>query len=123
MMEHARLIQKLRDCLKGGATPSRLIRDIISYLGDNASAREVQNVLEETFKVPVVRIGPSLESVQKGCKSGIFNRTLLAEIVANMAQWDGSTSSSGPEESSWLDGLQVTSPADVRMKVAEEAYP
>jgi hypothetical protein len=122
MVERYQLVQNLRDQLKDGATPLRLIRDIIAQLGDTTSSREVQEVLEESFQLPIVRLSPSLDLGQKSYRQGILNRTLLAEIVANRERWEALISSSRGN-SSWLDGVQVTSPEEVRMKAAAESYP
>jgi hypothetical protein len=121
MVERSQLVQNLRDHLKDGATVLRLIRDVIAQLGDTASSREVQEVLAESFQLPVVRLGPSLDLDQRDYRQGILNRTLLAEIVENRERWEALMSS--PGNSSWLDGLHVTSPEEVRKKLAADSYP
>jgi len=99
-----------------------LIRDIIAHLGDTASSREVREILAESFQLPLVRLGPSLDLSQMSYKQGILNRVLLAEIVANKERWEALLSPS-PRVSSWLDGLQVTNPEEVRTKIAADSYP
>ena len=122
MVEHTQLVHNLRDRLKDGATPLRLIRDIMAQLGKAASSREVQEVLAESFQLPIVRLGPLLDLGGQSYRQGILNRTLLAAILENRQRWDALTSSP-PGNSSWLDGLHVTSPEDVRAKVAADSYP
>lgn len=122
MLERTQLVQSLRDRLRDGATPWRLIQDIIAHLGESASGREVREILAESFQLPFVRLGSSLDLSQMSYRQGILNRTLLAEIVANKEQWEALISSSG-EICSWLDGLRLTSPDDVRRKVAADSYP
>lgn len=121
MIDHAELIQNLRNLVKDGATPLRLIRDLLIQLADTVSAREVQEILAESFQLPIVRLGPSLDLNQKSYRQGVLNRTLLAEIVESKQRWDALTPSVG--NSSWLDGLDVASPTDVREKLAADSYP
>lgn len=122
MVERAKLVQDLRVRLKDGATPLRLMRDIIAYLDGSASPREVREILAESFQLPLVRLGPSLDLDQISYRQGILNRTLLAEIVANKERWEASISASA-RTSSWLDGLQMTDPEDVRTNRAADSYP
>lgn len=122
MVERSQLIQHLRNRLKDGATPSRLIRDILDQLGDTTSSREVQEILAEAFQLPIVRLGPSLDVGKKSYKQGILNRTLLSEIIENKQRWE-SVFSSSPGNTSWLDGLNVTSPEVVRKKLTADSYP
>jgi hypothetical protein len=122
MVERSHVVQMLRDRLQAGATPLRLIRDIIALLGDGTSLREVQEVLEESFQLPIVRLGPSLDFSKNSYRQGVLNRTLLADIVENKEQW-GALASSSAGNSSWLDGLHVTSPEDMKTKVAADSYP
>lgn len=122
MLERSQLIQSLRDHLKDGATPLRLIKDIIAHLGDSASVGEVRKILAESFQLALVRLSSSLDLSQMSYRQGILNRTLLAEIVANKDRWEALISPSG-ETCSWLDGLRLTSPDEVRRKIAADSYP
>ncbi len=116
MIERMRLVENLRSSLKDGATPSRLIRDILAQWGDSISYREVQEILREAFQLPIVRLGPSLSY-----RKGILNQTLLAEIVQNRKRWEALIP--GPVESFWLDGLQVADPEEVKQRVTAGPYP
>jgi hypothetical protein len=122
MVDRAKLVQDLRNRLKDGATPSRLIREIIAQLGDTISSKEVQEILAESFQLPIVRLGPSRDLDQKSYRQGILNRTLLAEIIENRDRWEAMMSSS-PRNPSWLDGLNVAGPEEVRKKLDAGCYP
>jgi hypothetical protein len=122
MVERSELVHALRQRFRDGATPLRLIRDIVARLGETASSREVQEILADTFQLPVVRVGPLLDISQKRYGEGILNRTLLAEIVENRERWQA-VNASPPKEPCWLDGLSLSSPEAARSKVAADAYP
>jgi hypothetical protein len=122
MVERSRLVQRLRQLFKDGATPLRLIREVLAAFGEDTSSRQVRDILGESFQLPLVRLGPSLDLSQQGYRHGGLNRTLLVEIVENKERWERLVPSSA-EESSWMDGLKVTGPEAVRTKLAADSYP
>jgi hypothetical protein len=123
MTDRAGLVQELRHSFKDGATPSRLIRDVVKQLGDSPSYWDVEAILTEAFQLPVVRLNPSIVSGQKVCNNSIYNKALLAEIVQNRDRWDTFDLTSCREQSSWLQGLRLASPQDTKNKVEAAPYP
>ncbi len=121
MIPRAELVQKLRRDFSDGATPSRLIRDILSEMGDGVSGREVHDILSEAFQLPVVHISPIPAANLEGNKRLVLNRTLLPEIVERKEQWR--KLASHPHEPSWVNGVKITELQDVRKNVAAGPYP
>jgi hypothetical protein len=110
MKDHNQIIQDLRHLCKDGATPSRLIQHIVRWVGITVSYRDIIEILEKAFTLPIVRIGPSVGSSDTKVKGDVLNKTLLMEIVERRAEWDEASSSTTPFLPSWMDGLRAASP-------------
>lgn len=120
MNKQAKLIHDLRSLVKDGATPSRLIRHILSELGEKTSQSDLQKILMQAFQLPIVQISPYSTTDQKGI---VLNRTLLPEIVGNRNLWDTEKPSASNGHVSWLDGLHVQHPGDAMDKLMSTPYP
>jgi hypothetical protein len=118
MKHRTELIDGLRRHLKKGSTPAGLLEYIRAELGDEASYGVLTGLLEEAFRLPVARLSRSSAGPEKDDRGTILNKTLLMEIVQRREEWD-----TDPEEPSWIDGLKVRSPVDVKQAVSSAPFP
>lgn len=123
MQDPMQLIDNLRVRFRDGATPSALIQHILMVRGDAISYSELCDVLQETFRLPVVRISPSSVTPERDHRGATLNKTLLMEIVQWRHDWDASRSHNCPGEPSWMDGLSLRTPEEIGSEVRAAPFP
>jgi hypothetical protein len=123
MTDRAQLLDDLRMRIEDGATPSRLIRHVLDVLGATISYSELCDVLQDAFQLPVVRISPSSLAPQHDHRGVVLNKTLLMEIVHRRGDWDAGRSQEHPMAQSWMDGLALRSPEEIRNEVRTAPVP
>jgi hypothetical protein len=123
MADRTNLIDDLRNRFKDGATPSELIRRILSVLGNTISYTELCDVLQEAFHLPVVRISLSSTAPRHDHRGAILNKTLLMEIVQRRSDWDAPCSHTLPVKPSWMDCLSQETLEDIVNKVRAAPFP
>lgn len=121
MTDRMQLIEDLGIRLKDGASPSGLIRYVLSVLGDAVSYVDLGDVLQAAFHLPVVRLSRSSVAPERDHKGVILNKTLLLEIVQRRSDWDASDSPS--MKSSWMDSLALRSPQEIGKEVRSSPFP
>jgi hypothetical protein len=112
------MIDGMRRVLKHGSTPSGLLEYVRSELGDDVSYGDLTRLFEEAFRLPIARLSLSSVGPQKDDRGKVLNRTLLMEIVQRREEWDIDA-----EDESWIDGLTVRSPVEVKDAVSSQPYP
>jgi hypothetical protein len=110
MPTYPRVVDALRAMFNDGATPSRLIRFIISrHRNDSDWHHLVQQYFREAFLVPIVRImndrGP-WNTVD--LSHWDLNVHLLHRIVEKRPTWNQETPAGDTSQHSWLDTLVAT---------------
>src|SRR5262249_6980575 len=118
------IVQELRVLFRKGATPSRLLRHIISrFPGEVVSPWTLRDYLEKAFGVPMARlIQPGMVGSADQTRLAVLNRTLIPEILERRAAWD-EAGSSLPTGGCWFDGLAATDPEEVKASTNGKPHP
>jgi hypothetical protein len=123
MTDRTQLIEDLRIRLLDGATPSRLIQQILVAMGDAISYAELCDLLQRAFQLPVARISPSSLGPQHDHRGVVLNKTILPEIVQRRAEWDAARPHGYAVEQSWMDGLSLPTPEAIGNEVRAAPIP
>src|SRR4051812_33297939 len=118
MASRSAILEELRELLKNGATPSRLLRHIIvQHPGEVLTHWALREYLEEAFHLSEVRLLQSDTNYTiLDLRYAVLNRTVMPEIVRQRTEWDHSGQSSSRKERCWLDGLVAIYPEQAKVE-------
>ena len=121
MISRSVIIQELREMIKNGAPPSRLLRHIISRNpGEELNHWVLREYLEEAFGLPSARLLQSdTDYTNPDLRYAVLNRTLIPEIIQRRKAWDSCQSIS---EQCWLDNLAATNPEQAEEEAQRIPY-
>jgi hypothetical protein len=103
-------VHELRTLFKQGATPSKLIRQILLRHPQEHHWRQlVQDYFWEAFAVPLVRMPTKPHDLdQLTLRYAHFNRHLVHQMIQMRPKWDVNYGGDSSSENSWLNGLPAT---------------
>ncbi len=118
------VVEELRTLFLAGATPSRLIKHIISR---HATVDKLYSLIQlyfrEAFLTPLLRVSPELMLIDpQGMDLAFLNVNLIHQMLLNQHEWD-TEHSPDTRETNWLDGIQLKSDADQINNVKPELIP
>lgn len=101
------VVRELQSLFKEGATPSRLIRQIVDrHAGDRSFHALIQAYFAEAFGIPIVRgLDPVDDYRHADLRYAFLNSELVPEMIQKRREWDPACQ---PDGSDWLDRLQAT---------------
>src|SRR4051812_45027081 len=105
------VIQELRSMFKEGATPSRLIQQIVARHPEEGNWHGlIQDYFREGFGVPIVRgLTPGDDFGSIDLRYAYLNEDVLHDMVQSRNKWDRELNRSDNGFPTWLDSLVATS--------------
>lgn len=118
------VIAELQALFKTGATPSRLMRHIITHhepLPMPEIDRLIRAYFREAFCVPMFRESASLLATgPEGLKIAGINASVIHRMIEMRQAWD---QESGNQVESWMDNLVASDQGDLNDRVNPELFP
>ena len=104
------VVVELRAMLKGGATPSRLIRHIAEcHPATTGRHTLIQLYFQEAFGVPIVRgLNPIDDYRRDDLRHGFLNDQIIPQIIEHRTEWLTSEEAAG----TWLENLKASDDRD-----------
>ncbi len=105
------VVTELRRRFMSGATPSRLIMDIIDWHGDDAGTYGlIQSYFQEAFGVHHVQIAKSVLQIceQDALRYAHLNTHLLYEMLLHRGDWDDRSESEMRDHPAWYDSVELS---------------